>query len=111
MTEEKEIKEVLAMIVGRASLCWEPRPTGVFDTKEAEETVKMGFDMLSKYLDKWSVNEYQEKIASLEKTVNLPEHIEILKEAFERDWKANFEKLEEKVAKLESENTMLRGEL
>ena len=39
-------------------------------------------------------NTLKEKVKELEKTVGTPEHITVIREAFERDWKKNFEKTE-----------------
>jgi len=39
--EPKTINEVLGQLAGYASLCWEPRPTGVFDSTEASKGVEL----------------------------------------------------------------------
>ena len=35
----KTLEEILRELAGYASLCWEPKPTGIFDAEEASKAV------------------------------------------------------------------------
>jgi hypothetical protein len=44
---EKDAREVLGILAGHASMCWEPRPNGIFDSTEACKAVDAAFSRLS----------------------------------------------------------------
>lgn len=37
MLNEDQIREIVFVSLGEASMCWDPIPTGVFDSRAAEE--------------------------------------------------------------------------
>ncbi len=41
-------KEILGILAGHSSLCWEPKPTGVFDSMEASKAVDNALIELNK---------------------------------------------------------------
>ena len=48
MSEDKdrEIKRIIGEAIGEASMCWEPRPTGVFLSDRASSIIDRVFDEL-----------------------------------------------------------------
>jgi len=42
----KTPKEIIGELAGYASLCWQPRPTGVFDSTEASKAVDQALSAL-----------------------------------------------------------------
>jgi len=42
-------EEILGELAGSASLCWQPRPTGVFDSTEATKFVTQALSALREY--------------------------------------------------------------
>jgi len=42
----KTPKEIIGELAGYASLCWQPRPTGVFDSTEASKAVDQALTAL-----------------------------------------------------------------
>lgn len=53
-TGESELKEILWTGAGHASMCWEPRPSGVFDEKEANVAAKNMYDQVMAWHQKHS---------------------------------------------------------
>jgi hypothetical protein len=49
----KELKRILGELAGFASLCWEPKPTGEFDSKTANEGVDKAFNEIINLLKKF----------------------------------------------------------
>jgi hypothetical protein len=45
---EPDLMELLGQMVGAASVCWHPRPKGVFDSKTAQYIVDAAFRALTK---------------------------------------------------------------
>jgi len=43
----KTPKEIIGELAGYASLCWQPRPTGVFDSTEASKAVDQALQFLA----------------------------------------------------------------
>jgi len=69
MNRKQKLKEVIRMGVGRASLCWEPRPEGIFDTTEAEKTVDEIYEMVIKIIGEKSKLSKQAKLIEGIRTV------------------------------------------
>lgn len=45
--DAQTVAEVVGMAVGLGSMCWEPRPTGVFDSTEASKAVDEAMDRIN----------------------------------------------------------------
>lgn len=41
-----DLKQVLGELAGYASMCWEPKPTGVFDSTQAGTAVQLAFEKI-----------------------------------------------------------------
>jgi type I site-specific restriction endonuclease len=41
-----DLKELIFQAVGQSSMCWDPIPTGVFDSTQAE---KIGYEVFAKF--------------------------------------------------------------
>lgn len=46
MEFDREIEEIIYMAMGAASVCWNPRPTGEFDSQAATEIGKEAIDKI-----------------------------------------------------------------
>jgi hypothetical protein len=46
MMNKRPLSEVLGQLTGSASLCWQPKPTGVFDPQQANKFVSEALDTL-----------------------------------------------------------------
>lgn len=57
MTLRDEINEMVGIAVGRGSLCWEPKPKGVFDSTEARVGVDVAVNAILKAIAERLPNE------------------------------------------------------
>lgn len=65
----KKITQQIGEALGYASLCWEPKPTGVFDTtavSKAMDHAMANIDALLDVVEAINVEDVEEKIAALE---------------------------------------------
>lgn len=49
----QEVRQAINVALGYASMCWEPRPEGVFDSAEAAEAGKALLDVFRKYAESY----------------------------------------------------------
>lgn len=48
---DKQLKEALGELAGACSLCWNPKPSGVFDSTQASKFVDEYFEKIKGYLN------------------------------------------------------------
>jgi hypothetical protein len=49
--DEHQLRDFVFTALGAASMCWSPRPTGVFKSEEAAEIGEMLMKNIKKYCD------------------------------------------------------------
>lgn len=46
LIDERNLREVLGVLAGAASMCWDPPPSGKFDTEAAQKAVDVAMKAL-----------------------------------------------------------------
>ena len=80
---KEELRELVYINLGRASMCWSEIPKGVFDSTKAAKLGKEIMEAIDEYVEEEDIAEINAMFAEIEEQIRVSEDNQILEET---DW-------------------------